>query len=111
MGLFDFLTTDIGIDLGTANTLIVYNDEVMVNQPSIVAVDRMSGKVIAIGEEAGSLHEMATKVADFYEREVDDLVDGLTSLMEPIIIVFMGVVVGGLVIAMYMPIFKIASAF
>ena len=48
MGLFDFFTTDIAIDLGTANTLIMYNDEVVVDQPSIVAVDRMTGKVIAI---------------------------------------------------------------
>ncbi|MFK7970781.1 MAG: rod shape-determining protein [Bacteroidia bacterium] len=57
MGLFDFLTTDIGIDLGTANTLIVYDDEVVVNQPSIVAVDRMSGRIIAVGEEAQQMHE------------------------------------------------------
>lgn len=57
MGIFDFLTTDIGIDLGTANTLIVFDDEVVVNQPSIVAVDRMTGKVIAIGEEAQQMHE------------------------------------------------------
>ena len=68
-------------------------------------------QMIAIGEEAGSLDLMASKVADFYEREVEDMVDGLTSLLEPIIIVFMGVVVGGLVIAMYLPIFKIPSAF
>ena len=68
-------------------------------------------QMIAIGEEAGSLDLMAGKVADFYEREVEDMVDGLTSLLEPVIIVFMGVVVGGLVIAMYLPIFKIASAF
>lgn len=68
-------------------------------------------QMIAIGEEAGSLDSMSSKVADFYEREVEDLVDGLTSLLEPIIIVFMGVVVGGLVVAMYLPIFKIASAF
>lgn len=57
MGLFDFLTTDIAIDLGTANTLIMYNDEVVVDQPSIVAVDRMTGKVIAIGSEAQQMHE------------------------------------------------------
>ncbi|MEL7062468.1 MAG: rod shape-determining protein, partial [Bacteroidota bacterium] len=52
MGLFDFFTTDIAIDLGTANTLIMYDDEVVVNEPSIVAVDRMTGKVIAVGTEA-----------------------------------------------------------
>ena len=57
MGLFDFFTTDIAIDLGTANTLIMYNDEVVVDQPSIVAIDRMTGKVIAIGSEARQMHE------------------------------------------------------
>ena len=57
MGLFDFLTTDIAIDLGTANTLIMYNDQIVVDQPSIVALDRMSEKVIAIGWEAQQMHE------------------------------------------------------
>ena len=57
MGLFDFLTTDIAIDLGTANTLIMFNDEIVVDQPSIVAVDRMTGKVIAVGNEAQQMHE------------------------------------------------------
>lgn len=62
-----------------------------------------------IGEESGSLDGMLGKVADFFEREVDDAVSALTSLLEPIIIVFLGVVVGGLVIAMYLPIFKLGS--
>jgi len=57
MGLFDFLTTDIAIDLGTANTLVMYNEEIVVDQPSIVAVDRMTGKVIAVGHEAQQMHE------------------------------------------------------
>ncbi len=57
MGLFDFLTTDIAIDLGTANTLIMYNDQIVVDQPSIVALDRISEKVIAIGMEAQQMHE------------------------------------------------------
>lgn len=57
MGLFDFFTTDIAIDLGTANTLIMYNDEVVVDEPSIVAIDRMSNTVIAIGREAQQMHE------------------------------------------------------
>jgi type IV pilus assembly protein PilC len=52
---------------------------------------------------------MLSKVADFYEREVDDAVTALTSLLEPIIIVFLGVVIGGLVVAMYLPIFKLGS--
>jgi type IV pilus assembly protein PilC len=62
-----------------------------------------------IGEESGSLDNMLGKVADFYEREVDDAVAALSSLLEPIIIVFLGVVVGGLVIAMYLPIFKLGA--
>jgi type IV pilus assembly protein PilC len=62
-----------------------------------------------IGEESGSLDGMLGKVADFFEREVDDAVSALTSLLEPIIIVFLGVVIGGLVIAMYLPIFKLGS--
>ncbi len=57
MGLFDFFTTDVAIDLGTANTLIMYNDQVVVDQPSIVAIDRISGDVIAIGSEAQQMHE------------------------------------------------------
>ena len=62
-----------------------------------------------IGEESGSLDGMLSKVADFYEREVDDAVAALSSLLEPVIIVFLGVVVGGLVVAMYLPIFKLGS--
>ena len=62
-----------------------------------------------IGEESGSLDGMLSKVADFYEREVDDAVAALSSLLEPIIIVFLGVVIGGLVVAMYLPIFKLGS--
>jgi type IV pilus assembly protein PilC len=62
-----------------------------------------------IGEESGSLDNMLGKIADFYEREVDDAVTALSSLLEPIIIVFLGVVVGGLVVAMYLPIFKLGA--
>ena len=62
-----------------------------------------------IGEESGSLDNMLGKVADFYEREVDDAVAALSSLLEPVIIVFLGVVVGGLVVAMYLPIFKLGA--
>jgi type IV pilus assembly protein PilC len=62
-----------------------------------------------IGEESGSLDGMLNKVADFYEREVDDAVTALSSLMEPILMVFLGVIVGGLVIAMYLPIFKLGA--
>jgi type IV pilus assembly protein PilC len=62
-----------------------------------------------IGEESGSLDNMLGKVADFFEREVDDAVAALSSLLEPIIICFLGVVVGGLVVAMYLPIFKLGA--
>ena len=69
----------------------------------------MVTQMIAIGEEAGALETMLTKIADFYEEEVDTAVDGMTALMEPAIMAFLGVVIGGLVIAMYLPIFKMAS--
>ncbi len=62
-----------------------------------------------IGEESGSLDNMLGKIADFFEREVDDAVAALSSLLEPIIIVFLGVVIGGLVVAMYLPIFKLGA--
>jgi len=66
-------------------------------------------QMVAIGEESGSLDAMLGKVADFYEAEVDDAVDGLSSLLEPIIMSILGVLVGGLVISMYLPIFKMGS--
>ncbi len=63
----------------------------------------------AIGEESGSLDHMLGKAADFYEAEVDDMVAGLSSLMEPIIIVFLGTLIGGIVVSMYLPIFKLGQ--
>jgi type IV pilus assembly protein PilC len=66
-------------------------------------------QMIAVGEESGSLDEMAGKVADFYEADVDAAVDGLSSLLEPLIMVILGTLVGGLVIAMYLPIFKLGA--
>lgn len=66
-------------------------------------------QMTAIGEEAGALDTMLFKVADFYEQEVNNAVDALASLLEPLIMVFLGVVVGGMVVAMYLPIFKLAS--
>ena len=66
-------------------------------------------QMIAVGEESGSLDEMASKVADFYEADVDAAVDGLSSLLEPLIMVILGTLVGGLVIAMYLPIFKLGA--
>ncbi len=66
-------------------------------------------QMVAIGEESGELDSMLNKVADIYEQEVDDAVAGLSSLLEPIIMAFLGVVIGGLVVAMYLPIFKLAA--
>ncbi len=70
----------------------------------------MVQQMVAIGEESGSMDAMLAKVADFYEEEVDNLVDNLSSLMEPIIMVILGILVGGLIVAMYLPIFKMGAA-
>lgn len=66
-------------------------------------------QMASIGEESGSLDHMLGKVADFYEQEVDEAVKGLSSLMEPIIIVILGTIIGGIVVAMYLPIFKLGQ--
>jgi len=66
-------------------------------------------QMVAIGEESGALDDMLSKVADYYEAEVDNSVDSLTALMEPLIMVFLAIVIGGLVIAMYLPIFKMGE--
>ncbi len=70
----------------------------------------MVTQMVAIGEESGSIDNMLTKVADFYEEEVDNAVDNLSSLLEPFIMSVLGVLVGGLIIAMYLPIFKLGAA-
>ncbi|MGB2833697.1 MAG: type II secretion system F family protein [Methylotenera sp.] len=88
------------ISTGTSLTVAMQNTEVFPNM-----VLQMS----AIGEESGALDSMLGKVADFFEAEVDDAVDALASLMEPVIMVVLGVLIGGLVVAMYMPIFKMGS--
>ena len=69
----------------------------------------MAIQMVGIGEESGSLEEMLDKVATYYENEVDNAVDGLTSLMEPLIMSILGVLIGGLVIAMYLPIFQMGA--
>jgi type IV pilus assembly protein PilC len=69
----------------------------------------MVNQMIAVGEESGSLDTMSSKVADFYELEVDAAVDSMSSLLEPLIMVILGVLVGGLVVAMYLPIFKLGA--
>jgi type IV pilus assembly protein PilC len=66
-------------------------------------------QMIAVGEESGSLDDMSAKVADFFEADVDDAVDNLSSLLEPMIMAILGVLVGGLVVAMYLPIFKLGA--
>ncbi|MDH3325442.1 MAG: type II secretion system F family protein [Gammaproteobacteria bacterium] len=71
----------------------------------------MTVQMVAIGEESGSLDSMLSKIADFYEQEVDDAVDGMSSMMEPLIMVVLGVLIGGLVLAMYLPIFQMGKVF
>ena len=88
------------ISTGTSLTVAMQNAQVFPN---------MVLQMTAIGEESGALDSMLSKVADFYEGEVDDAVDALASLMEPIIMVVLGTLIGGLVIAMYLPIFKMGS--
>ena len=95
-------TLEIQREVSTGNSLTVamQNTEIF---PSMVL------QMVAIGEEAGSLDAMLGKVADFYEGEVDDAVAALSSLMEPVIMVVLGTLIGGMVIAMYLPIFKMGQ--
>ena len=69
----------------------------------------MVTQMIAIGEESGAVDDMLSKIASIYEAEVDDMVDGLTSLLEPMIMAVLGVVIGGLIVAMYLPIFQMGN--
>jgi type IV pilus assembly protein PilC len=66
-------------------------------------------QMIGVGEQTGAMDQMLQKIADFYEEEVDAAVSGLTSLIEPVMMAFLGVVVGGLIVAMYLPIFGLAG--
>ncbi len=66
--------------------------------------------MIAVGEQTGGLDEMLSKIADFYDDEVDVAVSGMLSLMEPMMILFLGVIVGGMIVAMYLPIFGMMNA-
>ena len=93
MGLFNFLTQEIAIDLGTANTLIIHNDKVVVDEPSIVAVDRMTGKVIAVGKQAMQMHGKTHEniktirplkdgvIADFHAA--DHMIRGMIKMINP----------------------------
>ena len=89
------------VSTGTSLTVAMQNANVF---PSMVI------QMCSIGEESGALDSMLSKVADFFEAEVDDAVDALSSLMEPIIMVVLGTLIGGMVIAMYLPIFKMGQA-
>jgi type IV pilus assembly protein PilC len=88
------------VSTGTSLTAAMTNTNVF---PSMVL------QMCSIGEESGSIDHMLGKAADFYEAEVDDMVAGLSSLMEPIIIVILGTIIGGIVVSMYLPIFKLGS--
>ncbi len=88
------------VSTGVSLTQAMQNSEVFPN---------MVLQMVAIGEEAGSLDAMLSKIADFFEQEVDDAVEALSSLMEPLIMVILGTLIGGMVVAMYLPIFKMGS--
>lgn len=88
------------VSTGTSLTVAMQNANIFPN---------MVTQMVSIGEESGALDQMLGKVADFYEAEVDDAVDAMSSLMEPLIMVILGVLIGGLVIAMYLPIFKLGA--
>jgi type IV pilus assembly protein PilC len=97
------------------NAVLAMRDEVSTGQRLQRAMENtqlfpnMVIQMIAVGEESGSLDEMSSKVADFYEADVDNAVDSMSSLLEPLIMAILGVLVGGLVIAMYLPIFKMGA--
>ncbi|STZ56254.1 Cholera toxin secretion protein epsF [Moraxella lacunata] len=106
---------------GATNNVVFYNatqrikEDVATGQQLQFAIrttnlfPSMVIQMVGIGEEAGSLEEMLDNVATYYENEVDNAVDGLTSLMEPMIMAFLGIVIGGLVVAMYLPIFQMGQ--
>ncbi len=95
-------TKSIQVDVSTGSSL-------MAAMTATEVFPNMVIQMVAIGEESGSLDSMLSKVADFYEAEVDDAVEALSSLMEPIIMVVLGTLIGGMVVAMYLPIFKMGS--
>ncbi len=95
-------TKRIQSQVSTGTSLTVAMQEAGVFPPLVT-------QLVSIGEESGSLEHMLSKVADFFEAEVDDAVAAMSSLIEPILIVFLGVIIGGIVIAMYLPIFKMGQ--
>jgi type IV pilus assembly protein PilC len=101
--LYMLATRDIQVSISTGQSLnlAMQNSGMFPN---------MVVQMVSIGEESGQLDNMLAKVADFYDREVDDAVAAMSTLLEPLIMVFLGVVIGGLVVAMYLPIFKLGGA-
>ena len=96
-------TKKIQSEVSTGSSLVV-------SMQNVDLFPNMVLQMVAIGEEAGSLDGMLSKVADFFEAEVDDAVQALSSLMEPLIMVVLGTLIGGMVVAMYLPIFKMGQA-
>ena len=106
---------------GACGNIIYYEavmkirDEVMTGEQLQFSMQKvglfphMMVQMVAIGEESGKIDTMLNKTADFYEEEVDNMVDNLSSLMEPFIMVILGTLVGGLIVAMYLPIFKLGA--
>jgi len=88
------------VSTGTNLTVAMQNANVFPN---------MVIQMVSIGEESGQLDAMLSKVADFFEAEVDDAVEAMSSLMEPMIMVVLGTLIGGMVVAMYLPIFKLGA--
>ena len=89
---------------------VATGSSLVVSMQNVELFPNMVLQMVAIGEEAGSLDGMLSKVADFFEAEVDDAVEALSSLMEPLIMVVLGTLIGGMVVAMYLPIFKMGQA-
>ena len=100
--VYETATQQIQSEVSTGVSLTVSMQNALVFPPMVV-------QMVSIGEESGQLDAMLSKVADFLEREVDDAVASLSQLLEPMIMVFLGTVIGGLVVAMYLPIFKLGS--
>ncbi len=100
--IYKTATDQIRSEVSTGNSLTISMQNANVF-PSMVI------QMVAIGEESGALDGMLSKVADFFEQEVDDAVESLSSLMEPLIMVFLGVLIGGIIVAMYLPIFKLGA--
>jgi type IV pilus assembly protein PilC len=100
--VYETAISNVRRDVETGTELAVSMKSQGVFPPTLV-------QMVSIGEQSGSLDDMLAKAASIYEEEVDSLVDGLTSMMEPLIMAFLGIVVGGLVVAMYLPIFQMGS--